>query len=126
MSDVTAPSRLKSKPQNKGPTEIELAKMEEWKQRDKEIDDGIEEVIDGIKKWKEGVLMTGELTNQSILKVEKLTANVEDVNESLFQSNKKLKKIVEKLRKPHKFCIDIVLVLILIALVVGIIKLSSG
>ena len=100
--------------------------MEEWKQRDKEIDDGIDDVIDGIKKWKEGVLMTGELTNQSILKVEKLTANVEDVNESLFQSNKKLKGIVEKLRKPHKFCIDIVLVLILIGLVVGIIKLSSG
>ena len=72
------------------------------------------------------MIMTGELTNQSILKVDKLTANVDEVNESLFQSNKKLKGIVEKLRKPHKFCLDIVLVLILIALVVGIIKLSGS
>ena len=36
LGDTTVPSRLKSKPQNnRGPTEIELAKMEEWKQRDK-------------------------------------------------------------------------------------------
>jgi hypothetical protein len=30
------------------------------------------------------------------------------------------------MRKPHKFCIDIVLVLILIALIVAIVKLSSA
>ena len=70
--------------------------------------------------------MTNELTNESELKILKLSENVDSVNETLFESNKKLKGIVDKLRKPHKFCLDIVLVLILIGLVVGIIKLSGG
>ena len=100
--------------------------MQEWKKRDAQIDEGIEEIIDGIKQWKEKLKTTGQLTKQSELKVIALTENVDDVNETLFESNKKLKNIVEKLRKPHKFCLDIVLVLILIALIVGIIKLSGG
>jgi hypothetical protein len=30
------------------------------------------------------------------------------------------------MRKPHKFCIDIVLILILVALIVAIVKISSS
>lgn len=55
-----------------------------------------------------------------------LTQQVDKVNEDLFRSNKQLKGIVDKMRKPHKFCIDVVLVLILVALIVAIVKLSSS
>ena len=66
------------------------------------------------------------MIDESDRKILALTEQVDKVNEDLFKSNKQLKGIVEKLRKPHKFCIDIVLVLILIALIVGIVKLSGG
>jgi t-SNARE complex subunit (syntaxin) len=92
---------------------------------DEEIDREIDNVLEGIKKWKEGLSMTGELIKETDDRIEKLTQQVDKVNEDLFRSNKQLKGIVEKFRKPHKFCIDVVLVLILIALVVGIVKLSS-
>ena len=73
-----------------------------------------------------GLKTTGDLIDESDRKILALTEQVDKVNEDLFKSNKQLKGIVEKLRKPHKFCIDIVLVLILIALIVGIVKLSGG
>ena len=59
-------------------------------------------------------------------KIKGLTDEVDKVNETVFKSNRQLKGVIEKMRKPHKFCIDIVLVLILVALIVGIIKLSGG
>lgn len=68
---------------------------------------------------------TGELIDQTDQKIDGLIDEVDKVNDNLFKSNKQLKGIVEKYRKPHKFCIDIVLVLILIGLVVGIIKVAS-
>jgi hypothetical protein len=83
-------------------------------------------VLKGIKRWKEGLVITGELINESDKKIVELTQQVDKVNDDLFRSNKQLKGIVEKMRKPHKFCIDIVLVLILVALLVAIVKLSSG
>lgn len=54
-----------------------------------------------------------------------MTHEVDKVNEDLLKSNKQLKGIVEKYRKPHKFCIDVILVLILIGLIVGIIKVAT-
>jgi hypothetical protein len=37
------PGRFQSKPSsNNGPTELEMQKMQEWKKRDEEIDEGIE------------------------------------------------------------------------------------
>ena len=52
--------RFQSKPaNNNGPSEIEMQKMKEWEQRDKEIDEGIDEVLQGIKRWKDGLKITG-------------------------------------------------------------------
>jgi SYP7 family syntaxin len=82
-------------------------------------------VIDGIKRWKESLKTTGALIEESDRKIVELTTKVDTVNEDLFHSNKELKGIIAKFRKPHKFCLDIVLVLILVALIVGIIKLSG-
>lgn len=70
--------------------------------------------------------MTGELIKETDDKIVSLTQQVDKVNDDLFRSNKQLKGIVEKMRKPHKFCIDVVLVLILVALIVAIVKLSSS
>lgn len=50
---------------------------------------------------------------------------MDKVNDDLLRSNKQLKGVVEKFRKPHKFCLDIVLVLVLIGLIVGVIKLAQ-
>jgi hypothetical protein len=108
------------------PTEMELAKIKQWQKVDEEIDLEIEEVLGGIKRWKEGLLITNQLIDESDNKISQLTNQVDKVNEDLFRSNKQLKGIVQKMRKPHKFCIDIVLVLILIALIVAIVKLSSA
>ena len=66
--------RFQSKPQySNGPVEIQLQKMEERRRKDAEIDEGIEEIIDGIKMWKEGLKHTSQLTNESELKIMKLT-----------------------------------------------------
>ena len=58
--------KFHSKPNyTNGPVEIQLQKMEEWRRKDAEIDEGIEEIIDGIKRWKQGLKITGQLTNES-------------------------------------------------------------
>lgn len=55
---------------NDNPTEMELTKMKQWQKVDEEIDRDIEEVLNGIKKWKEGLLMTGELIGECDKKID--------------------------------------------------------
>jgi len=40
-------------------TEMEMAKIKQWQKVDEEIDRDIEEVLGGIKRWKEGLAITG-------------------------------------------------------------------
>ena len=100
--------------------------MKKWKETQEEIDRDLDIAIEGIKRWKEGLNTAGELIQVTDDKIRKLDEDVDKVNETVFRSNKQLKGVLQKMRKPHKFCIDIVLVLILVALIVGIVKLSGG
>ena len=85
LSGGTKSGRIPSKAAyTNAPTEIEMQKMQEWKKREQELDNDLEEVIDGIKRWKQGLKETGELIDESDRKIEDLTNKVESVNESLF------------------------------------------
>ena len=99
--------------------------MERWKKTDQEIDDRLDDLTQRTIEWKKKVKETGQLIDETDQKIDGLTEEVDKVNDSLLKSNKQLKGIVEKYRKPHKFCIDVVLVLILIGLIVGCIKVAS-
>lgn len=48
--------------------------------------------------------------------ISKLDKEVDKTNAELFKQNEQLKKIVEKYRQPNKFCLDIVLVIVLLGL----------
>lgn len=69
---------------------------------------------------------TGDLIDESDKKIQDLTTEVDKVNDKMLRSNKQLKGIIDQYRKPHKFCIDIVLILLLLGLIVGIIKVSRS
>ena len=90
------------------------------------IDEKIDDITQKTIEWKNRVKETGALLDETDQKITKLTEEVDKVNDDLLRSNKQLKGIVEQYRKPHKFCIDVVLVLILIGLVVAIIKMTTG
>lgn len=71
-------------------------------------------------------MQTGQLIDESDAKIQELTLDVDKVTEDLYKSNKQLKGIIENFRKPHKFCLDVVLGLILIGIIVGIIKVATS
>jgi hypothetical protein len=68
----------------------------------------------------------GELIEVSDKKIGELSNQVEKVNDDLTWSNKKLKGIIEQYSKPHKVCIDVVLIVLLIGVLVGIIKVANS
>lgn len=47
------------------------------------------------------------------------------MNDNFVSSNKKLKVIIDRYNKPHKFCIDIVLVLLLLGMIVGMVEMNK-
>jgi|JI6StandDraft_1071083.scaffolds.fasta_scaffold21983_5 t-SNARE complex subunit (syntaxin) len=67
----------------------------------------------------------GEAIDQTSKQIDTLTNKVDDVNKDLSKANKELKQIVEKFRKPHRCCLDVFLVLILIGLIVGIVHYAK-
>lgn len=90
------------------------------------MDDRLDDLTQRTIEWKKKVKETGNLIDESDKKIDDLTTEVDKVNDSLLKSNKQLKGIIEQYRKPHKFCIDVVLILILLGLLVGIIKVSRS
>lgn len=109
-----------------GPTEVELEAMDRWRKNDEMIDERLDDLTQRTIEWKKKVKETGELIDDSDKKIDDLTSEVDKVNENLLRSNKQLKGIIEQYRKPHKFCIDIILVLVLIGIIVGIVKVTKG
>ena len=113
------------KNRNNEPTAIEMEAMKRWEKDDQEIDDKLDDLTQRTIEWKKKVKLTGDLIDETDLKIDGLTQEVDKVNDNLLKSNKQLKGIVEKYRKPHKFCLDIVLVLVLVGLIVGCIKVAN-
>jgi hypothetical protein len=50
------------------------------------------------------------------MQINKLDKEVDKTNAELEKQNKQLKAIVEKYRQPNKFCMDIVLIVVLLGL----------
>lgn len=59
---------------------MELQKIKEWKKVDEEIDKEIDEVLEGIKRWKETLGNTTKLIDDSDKLINNLTQNVDKVN----------------------------------------------
>jgi broad-specificity NMP kinase len=100
--------------------------MKNWDYRNEQIDERLDGINNLTKEWHQRLIETGKLIDESDEKIKDLTVEVDKVNDDLQWSNKKLKGIIEQYSKPHKFCIYIVLILLLVGLLIGIIKLANG
>ena len=64
LLDAKNPQRVNNRVQSNkrdNPTEMELAKMKQWEEADRKIDDRIDIINEGMKRWKDGVLKMGQL-----------------------------------------------------------------
>ncbi|CAD8084122.1 unnamed protein product [Paramecium sonneborni] len=97
-------------------TQEEKDAMQRWKQNDEQMDKQLDVLIDGTQQWKENAQKIGQKIDHTTNQIDKLTVQVDKTNEELNKQNNQLKKIVEKYRQPNKFCLDMVLIFILIGL----------
>ncbi|CAD8093447.1 unnamed protein product [Paramecium primaurelia] len=97
-------------------TQEEKDAMQRWKQNDEIMDKQLDVLIDGTQQWKENAQKIGQKIDHTTNQIDKLTVQVDKTNEELYKQNSQLKKIVEKYRQPNKFCLDMVLIFILIGL----------
>lgn len=107
-------------------TKIEKEKIEEWEDKDKEIDDMLVKVIDQVDQLKVKAVQMGQALDVTIKQIDNLDKEVSQVNEGLVSANKDLKNIVEKYKKPTRCCLDITLIITLIGMIAGIVKFSQG
>ncbi|CAK69765.1 unnamed protein product (macronuclear) [Paramecium tetraurelia] len=90
--------------------------IQRWKQNDELMDKQLDNLVDGTQKWKENAMAIGGKIDHTSKQIDHLTVKVDETNAELYKQNSQLKKIVEKYRQPNKFCLDMVLVFILIGL----------
>lgn len=105
--------------------EIESDALKKFRQNDAEIDDMLNMATEGLDKLKnKAIMMNEELENQEEA-VDELRIQIEKAQEGLTNANARLKKVLFHYRKPSKFCLDVFLILLLLALVGIIIKLVA-
>eukprot|EP01016_Furgasonia_blochmanni_P034105 TRINITY_DN363_c0_g1_i7.p1 TRINITY_DN363_c0_g1~~TRINITY_DN363_c0_g1_i7.p1 ORF type:complete len:278 (-),score=68.33 TRINITY_DN363_c0_g1_i7:364-1197(-) len=97
-------------------TADEEAGIKRWQEKDKAMDEDLEQIIQGVLKWKEKAINIGEQIDRMSPMLNNLERNVEDTTGHINHSNKRLKDIITKYRAPNKFCLDIILVLIILGL----------
>lgn len=69
-----------SKAKGGSPTEMELGAIKKWEETDRVIDDNIEELTNKVIAWKNGVIETGKLIDDSDKKILELTDDVDKIN----------------------------------------------
>ena len=100
--------------------------MERWKENDKQMDGKLDIIIDGLGQWKDKAKLMGNKIDQTAQQISKLDVEVDKTNAELTNQNSQLKKLLIAYRKPDKFCMDIVLIIIMTGLVYVIYKQVHG
>ncbi|KAM3133210.1 hypothetical protein pb186bvf_014638 [Paramecium bursaria] len=97
----------------------ELTKEDEqalarFREMDLKIDDELDKVIAGADGLKQTALQIGQKIDDIQPRIKNITHEVDKTNESLMNSNKRLKQLLLKFRQPNKFCLDLTLFLLLL------------
>lgn len=84
--------------------------------QDKDIDEKLDRVSQGVSVLKEmAVEMGKEIELQEVI-IDELDKKVDATNEQLLNLNKRMKKVLERVRKADRFCIDIIILVVILAI----------
>lgn len=86
------------------------------KNQDLKIDAKLELVSQGVAHLKDMALEMGNEVDRQAIAISELTQKVDDTQATLNNLNKRLKKTLQKVRKGDRFCIDIILIVIILAI----------
>lgn len=94
----------------------EQDKIDEWNKRVQAQDQELEEIHKNVKMLKNEAKLAGEGIDEIGRKVKKVDKHADKTSATLNTQNKKLKDLLNKIRTSDRFCIDLVLFLILLGL----------
>jgi len=114
--DGSAEQQERQRQADKELTADEEAALDQFKKKDQELDAVIDQINTGLGDLKDKALVMGQQIDQQGLLIKNLDQEVDKTNEQLVTANAKLKKILTQYREPSKFCMDIVLICILLGL----------
>lgn len=106
--------------------DIEADAIKRFKENDKEIDDMVRQVDQGLDGLRIKAEMMGDAIDKQQEGMKGLEVEMEKAHQGLLTSNAKLKKVLYQYRAPNKFCMDVICVLILLGLIGVIIKLATS
>ena len=89
-----------------------------WKNMDRKIDEYAERIGDNVLELKSRALNINNVLERHEEKLENLEEGIDQANEELETSTKRLKKLIVKVRSGDKFCCTLCLLIILIGLIV--------
>lgn len=100
--------------------------MDRWRQKDKQLDDKLDDVNVLLEKLKEqSKKVSDEIDKRDVL-VNTANKGATKVNAVLEEENHKLAKVLKEYRSPQKLCFDICLVLLLLGLIAVIVMLVKN
>jgi len=106
--------------------DIEVDALKRFQDNDKEIDDMVRQVDQGLDGLRIKAEMMGDAIDKQQEGMKGLEVEMEKAHQGLLTSNAKLKKVLYQYRAPNKFCMDVICVLILLGLIGVIIKLATS
>ena len=98
-------------------TEEEIKKMKEWKEKEKEQDKHLEEIIKIVRGMKDVAISIGDNIKSEEKEIKIIKDKMVKTNVKINSQNERLKELIKKIRPCHKFCCDIILILIFLGLV---------
>lgn len=91
--------------------------LDDYAARNKKQDDILEDIDEGLDKFKAKAIQMGEKQDVVIDKIKDITKKVDNANANVDTSNKRLKDLLTKYRQPSKFCLDMTLLVFLLGLI---------
>ena len=95
----------------------EIDKMNEWDNRIKKQDEGLEEVHKDVKNLKYELEMAEEGIDIIQKKVKKTSKKANKSHKKVITQTQKIKNLTNKIRSSDKFCCDVILIFILLGLI---------
>lgn len=91
--------------------------IEKWEQRKKEQDAELEDIHIEMKKLKNEAKIAGNQLKNIDKAINKVDKHADKTQTKLESQNKKLKDLLKKIRKGDRFCVDFLLLLLLLGLI---------
>ncbi|KAM3144927.1 hypothetical protein pb186bvf_002932 [Paramecium bursaria] len=109
---------------NQGPEQLskeEQDALQRWNLNDQKMDQQLDIIIAGLDQLNLKARLIDEKVDQTGQQIKNITNEVDKANDSLKNQNQALKKLTEVYRRPNKFCLDIMFILLLLGLVASIV-----